>query len=263
MRADARDAGGLLRPSRTSAPCWSSRSAASRSSRRRSPTARAGGTASRRRSSRSSRRAAPSARPRRACAHRAASSPARLAHAEREWCDVVGADAVAEVRRIGLHVGPGVEPDARPRRPIGSSSSAAARCSARSPRSWAPSTCSRRARRHPATATRADPDHHARRGGSAGARARHPRHAAVARQHPRRPDDDRGEVARRDAQGRRARAARGRRRLRRADPPQGADGDGHARARRRVGDRHGRRRRPGRRLHDRARHADRQSRSRR
>ena len=53
--------------------------------------------------------------------------------------------------------------------------------------------------------------------GSAGARPGHPRHAALARQHPRRPDDHRREVARRDAQGRRARAARGSRRLLRAD----------------------------------------------
>ena len=101
--------------------------------------------------------------------------------------------------------------------PIGSSTSAAARCSARSPRSWAPSTCSRRARPTPAAATQLIQIITPRRGGSAGARPRHPRHAAVARQHPRRPDDDRGEVARRDAQGRRARAARGRRRLRGAD----------------------------------------------
>ena len=46
-------------------------------------------------------------------------------------------------------------------------------------------------------------------------------------------------------------------------PPEGADRDGHARARRRVRHGHGRRRRAGGRVHDRAGHADRQSRSRR
>ena len=68
------------------------------------------------------------------------------------------------------------------------------------------------ARHAPRYGDEADPDHHPRRDRSAGARPRHPRHAAVARQHPRRLDDDRGEVAGGDAQGRRAGAARGRRR---------------------------------------------------
>ena len=120
-----------------------------------------------------------------------------------------------------------------------------------------------RAPRAGTTAAQLHSDHHPRRERSASARSRHPRHAALAGQHPRRPDDDRGEVARRDAQGRRARAARRRRRLRGADHAQGPDRHGHAGARRRVGDRHGRRRRAGRGVHDRPRHADRAIRSRR
>ena len=59
------------------------------------------------------------------------------------------ADPVGEVRRLRLHVGPGVEPGGRPRRRSSRRRSAARWCSARSPRSWARSTCWRTALRRP------------------------------------------------------------------------------------------------------------------
>ena len=63
----------------------------------------------------------------------------------------VGARAVGEVRRLGLHVGARLEPGRRPRRRSSGRSAAARSCSARSPRSWAPNTCWRhgRPRRRP------------------------------------------------------------------------------------------------------------------
>ena len=72
---------------------------------------------------------------------------ARSRTRSREWCDGDVAGSVAQVRRLGLHVRARVESGARAAWPIGWSISAARRCSARSPRSWAPSTCSPRARR--------------------------------------------------------------------------------------------------------------------
>ena len=97
---------------------------------------------------------------------------------------------------------------------IGSSSSAGAPCSGEIAEIMGAEHLLASTSDAPGDRRAADSDHHARRGRGAGARARHPRHAAVARQHPRRPDDDRGEVARRHAQRRGARAARGRRALR-------------------------------------------------
>ena len=113
----------------------------------------------------------------------------------------IGADSLAQVRRLGLHVGAGVESYARAGdRPPG--------------RPWR----HRRARRDrgdhgrgappgvPRDAAgdgnQTHPDHHPRRNRGARARPRHPRHAAIARQHPRRADDDRREIARRHAQRR-------------------------------------------------------------
>ena len=48
-----------------------------------------------------------------AIAPRARASRSRAGSAQ--WCDVVRADPVAEVRRVRLHLGPRVEPGARPR----------------------------------------------------------------------------------------------------------------------------------------------------
>ena len=80
----------------------------------------------------------------------------------------------------------------------------------------------------------------------------------VARQHSRRPYDNRREVTRCDPQGRRTRAARRRRRVLLTHHAEGPDGHGHAGPGRRVGHRNGRWRRAGRGVHDRARDADRE-----
>ena len=58
----------------------------------------------------------------------------------------VVADALGQMRRIGLHLGPRVESGRSAASPIASSISAAASSSARSPRSWARSICSPSAR---------------------------------------------------------------------------------------------------------------------
>ena len=204
---------------RTSARSWSSRSAASRSWRSTWPTPRAapgkpahivaiqseGGTV----------RATARANRDRAGARRRA-----RAHAARD-VRRLRADPVREVRRIRLHVGARVESGARARR--GSARRSRRRRGARRDRGdhggRAPA---RRARAQPRHGEAPDPRHQPRRNRRDGARPRHPRHAAVAGQHPRRPDDDRGEVARRDAQGRGADAPRGRGRpTRRRSPARG------------------------------------------
>ena len=121
------------------------------------------------------------------------------------------ARALAQVRRFGLHLRPRLESDARP----GHRSSRRARRHGGARRD-----CRDHGRRASARVAgdasgdghQAHSDHHARRDRGAGARARHPRHAAVAGEYPRRADHHRGEVARRDAQGWRGRAARRRRR---------------------------------------------------
>ncbi len=113
------------------------------------------------------------------------------------------ADPVAEVRWIRLHLGAGVEPDARPRhRPA--RRSRRQRGARRNRRDHGCGAPARGAREQPGGGTGADSDHLACRSRGTRARARHPRHAAVARQHPRRPDHHRREIARRHAQGGRA-----------------------------------------------------------
>ena len=170
----------------------------------------------------------------------------------------LGSDPVAQVRRIRLHVGTGIESDAWPRhRPAGRSR--------RDRGPWrdrrdhggrAPPRHSRdlSSRRDPV-----DPDHHAGRDRGASARPRHSRHATLTGEHPWRTDHHRGEIARRDPQGRGTSAAHRCRRLLRTDHAQGTDGDGHAWPRCGIGNRHGRRRCTGRGIYDRAGYADRQS----
>ena len=253
----ARDARGLLRPSRTSARCSSSRSAASRWSRSTSPTRR-GATASRPRSSRFRAKGGPCAPPRkgrdRAGARRRAGD-----RSEREWCDIV--DLILSLKCGGSDYTSGLasNPDARPRHRPAASISAAPPCSARSPRSWAPSTCWRRARRAPAAATqliqvitRVETEARAL---GLDIRGTQPS-----------PGNIRGGLTTIEEKSLGATHKGGERApledvVGYAAPitPQGTDGDGHAGPRRRVGHRHGRRRRAGRGVHDRARHADRQS----
>ena len=251
----ARDARGLLRATPTSAPSSSSRSGASRSSRRCWPRPRAphgkpaeivaiqseGGTV------RATEKGSAIAR----------SFAALLAAQEREWCDV--SELVLSLKCGGSDYTSGLASNPTLGRvtdrlvELGGSAVLGEIAEIMGAEHLLASRATR-----PETAAQLIQIITRVGGRGAGARARHPRHAAVARQHPRRPDDDRGEVARRHAQRRRARAARGRRAVRGPHPPQGADGHGHARARRRVRHGHGRRRRAGGRLHDRARHADRQ-----
>ena len=214
MHAHARDAGGLLRPSERRrraghrARLRAGRRAAPR--RRRAQRRQAGAGRSRSRA-----RAAPCGRP--SAASRSRGSW-RRARAGRRARPATSRSLIlcGEVRRIRLHVGLASNPalgrvadrlvDSRRRR--------GAR---RDRRDHGRRASAGRARAEPRHGGAAAARHQSRRNRSDGARPRHPRHAAVARQHPRRPDDDRREVARRDAQGRRAHAARRRRRLLRAD----------------------------------------------
>ena len=153
----------------------------------------------------------------RGVAHRAGAGRRARAAETREWCDA--SSLVLSLKCGGSDYTSGLasNPGARPRRrsPRRSRRQRRARRDRRDHGRRA--SAGRRARRRRTTAarlirviTRVETE-------AMRARPRHSRHAAVAGQHPRRPDDDRGEVARRDAQGRRARAARGRRRLCGAD----------------------------------------------
>ena len=196
--AHARDARGILRPSERR--CGAGRGARMRAGDRAAPGR--GGAACRqagRDPGDPDRGGHASARPRRdrdrAGDGRAARQPGARVVRRR------ASRAVAEMRRLGLHLRPGLESDARTgRRPLvdlGGSRGAWRDCRDHGGGAPAGLACD------PAgDVGDADPGDHPRRDGGARARARHPRHAAVARQHSRRADDDRREVAGRDAQGR-------------------------------------------------------------